>query len=299
MDVRAAESAAKLSVAVTTLVVAVKLGGGAASHSVSVLGEAMQSSVDIAVSLGVLAAVRIAQKPPDDDHPYGHGKAELLLSLVQMILILAASGFILYKAYLRFLSPEVVRVDWALITMGIAVVLDALVMWRIGRVVTATGSMALRSEVLHLRGDLLMSLGIIVGLLLVGLTGATWLDPLAAASFTLIAVYGALVQLRKVFHDLMDGSLPADEIARVREILESHPEVRGFHNLRSRALGSTRIVDLHVLFDDDLTFVNAHRLAETIEEEIGKAIGGGHVTIHYEPAEDERLHRRLVHGEEV
>jgi ferrous-iron efflux pump FieF len=102
-------------------------------------------------------------------------------------------------------------------------------------------------------------------------------------------------QLHQVVHPLMDGALPAGELARLREVLESHPDVKGYHNVLSRSTGRERMVQMHVLLDDDLTFVEAHDLAERIESEVSSALGGAVVTIHYEPYLAETCHRREHH----
>jgi ferrous-iron efflux pump FieF len=296
---RAARLAAALSVTATVVVVAVKLTAAVMSGSVSVLSEGLQSVTDVLMSVLALLVVSYSERPPDREHPYGHGKAELLASAFQMVLILGTGGFILWRAYERLQAPEAIRWDWGAAAMAYSALSNTVV----GRYLLAqaakTGSTALEAEALHLRTDTLSSVGVLVGMLLVGATGWTPLDPIVAAASVLVAMPIAVGQLRRVIHPLMDGSLPAAEVSALQQVLDSHPEVRGYHNLRTRQVGRRRFIELHVMLDDDLSFVAAHELAEEIEEELRDALGGATVSIHFEPHEAELKHRAREHGQDA
>lgn len=279
------------------MVVVIKLVAGFISGSISVLAEAFQSSVDVAVSFGVLKAVQYSAKPADEDHPYGHGKAEVLLSAMQMLLILTASGFIIVQAYHRLFEKVEIVPLVGMVAMAIATSVNFLLSAHLSRVATKTGSVALKAEVLHLRSDAVASIGILCGLILVKVTGQSIVDPIIAIGFTLWVVFVALRQLRGIAHQLMDGALPESDLRQLETVLSSHNDVRGYHNVRTRSIGSDRYVELHVLLDDHLSFVEAHRMAEHVERDLSSALGGAHVTIHYEPLEDELRHRELIHGE--
>jgi cation diffusion facilitator family transporter len=294
-----AQRAATLSLVSTTVVVAVKLLAAYRSGSISVLAEAIQSIVDILMSAIAVATIRYAAKPPDESHPYGHGKAEVLASAFQMLVILGSGIYILYEAYQRLLHPRPIEWNWGAWAMAYALLANLLVAWHLKRVAKQTSSTALESEALHLRGDSLSSGGVFVGMLLVGLTGEPILDPAVAAIFTAIAMLAALSQLRSVIHPLMDGALPAEELRSVEEVLNGHDAVRGYHNVRTRSIGAQRWIDLHVMLDDGLTFVKAHDMAEQIEKELGVALGGATVTIHYEPHVAEVEHRAREHGDAI
>lgn len=290
-----AERAARLSVAATVVVVLVKGGGGYLSGSVSVLAEALQSVVDVAMSLLALAAVRIAAKPPDRDHPYGHGKAELLSTAVQMVFVIGSAAYIFFEAWRRWQDPQPIAWEIGMAAMGYAIASNQVVAWRLRRVAAQSGSAALRGEAAHLQSDSITSAGVLVGVFLVGVTGVLRIDPVVAALTALIAVGLAMRQLARIAHPLMDGALPAQEIDAIERVLSTHPAVRGYHDLRTRTVGAQRRVELHVMLDDELTFVEAHDQAESIESEISHALGGAHVSIHYEPYEAELLHRQEHH----
>lgn len=293
-----ARGAALLSLVATSAVVIVKLYAGIVSGAVSVLAEATQSGVDVLVAFGVFQAIKVAHKPPDEDHQYGHGKVEVLMSAAQLVLILGASGFIIFEAYQRLLTPEHLTAGMGIAAMIFSVVVNGAVAWHLWTVGKRTRSLALQNEVLHLNGDTLASLGVLVGLLLFHFTKVTWIDPAVAITFTVFVVIGALKRMRTIIHDLSDGSLPPSELELIKQAVESDPESRGHHNIRSRSLGSLRVVELHVLLDDHLSFVEAHDHAELLESKISEVLGGAIVTIHYEPYESELRHRREHHAEQ-
>ncbi|MBL8047422.1 MAG: cation transporter [Chthonomonas sp.] len=295
---RAVEQGAQLSLGLTTLNVLGKVIAGTLSGSVSVLAEGLQSAVDVLISYGVLQAIRVSARPPDPEHPYGHGKAEVLLAAGQMIVISITAIIVAAQATRRLIHPEPITVDYGLIAMAASTLINLALSLHLARVARQHGSSALSSEVTHLRGDMFASLGILLGLIAVKLTGWKQLDPLIAIAFMAFVIVSALLQLRKLLHPLMDGALPRHEVTLIEDVLHSHPDARGFHALKTRAVGSERYVDLHLLLDDHLSFVEAHDLAEAIEDQISHALGGAIVNAHYEPYHAEMRHQAEAHAEQ-
>jgi len=290
-------TAATVSLVATCVVVVVKLLAAWRSGSIAVLAEALQSLLDICISILTLWTLRVAAKPPDPEHPYGHGKAELLSSAFQMIMVVGTAAAISWQAALRLHSPRQVEADWGMAAMGFAVVVNVIVIWHLRKVGRAQSSPALIGEAEHLRGDLFASGGVLAGLLLYSISGWAIVDPIVAIVFTLTGAVFAIRHLIHVVHDLMDGALPLQDIEAIRQTLESHSEVRGFHNVITRKSGRLRIVSIHVMLDDHLTFVGAHDLAEELESSLSQTLSGAHVTIHYEPYEAEMAHRAEAHDE--
>lgn len=293
---RAVSRAARLGAAATALVVAVKLVAAALSGSISVLAEGLQSLLDVAVSLLTVWTVGLAARPADEDHPYGHGKAELLGSALQMVLVVITSGVIAWQAALRLHAPREIDAGIGVFAMASSLIVNAVLILYLRRVARENDSAALAGEAQHLTGDALATGGVLVGLLAYLGTGWDRLDPIIAILFTLAGAGFAIRHLVRVIHPLMDGALPAEEIARIEQALHDHEHVRGFHNVRTRQAGTLRIVSLHVLLDDDLTFVAAHDLAEEIESHLSQTLGGALVTVHYEPHQAELDHRAKAHG---
>lgn len=291
--------AAGLSLGANAGLVVWKIAAGVAGGSVSVLAEGVQSTADVLASAAILWTVRAAARPPDESHPWGHGKFENVATLGQMVLILLTSAGLLAAAWERWRQPVLPRMDWSLSAMGVSAAVTWLVSRRLDRVAGETGSRALAAEALHLRGDMLTCLGILLGLAVVGLTGEPRLDPVIAAATTAVTVAAAVRMARENLGSLLDESLPPDEEARIRQVLREHPEVRGFHRLRTRRAGADRLVDLHLLLDDDLSLARAHAVGEEVEGRIREVLANANVTVHLEPYEEELRHQREGHGVEI
>lgn len=291
-----AQNAAIVSLCTTTAVVAVKFAAAYLSHSISVLSEALQSTMDILMAMIAVATLRYVARPPDDDHPYGHGKAEFLSSAFQMIVVMGAGAFIMFEAYQRWLHPQPILWDWGAAAMIYTLTSNSMVAAFLRRVGKATHSAALISEATHLRGDTLTCVGVLIGMILVGATNNSRLDPVFAALFAALSIWVASRQLRNVLHPLMDGALPPEDVAILEGVLDSHSQVRGYHNLRTRQVGSNKTVELHVTLDDGLSFVDAHAITEDIESELRNALDRSFVIIHYEPHDFEEEHQARDHG---
>lgn len=292
----AVRRAVAVSLASTVIVVALKLAAAAVSHSVSVLSEGLQSVVDIVMSAVALWTIRLASIPPDEDHPYGHGRAEVISSALQMLVVIGTAFVIAWQATLRLANPVPVHPDWGLAAMAYSAIANTLVARYCLRVAKQHGSAALEGEAQHLNSDTFASVGVLAGLAVVKITAWPTLDPVIAIVFTSLGAVFAVRQLVRLTHQLMDGSLPPGEVAKVEEALHTHVHVRGFHNLRTRQTGNVRIVTLHVLLDDDLSFVEAHDLAEDVEAELRQVLGGALVTVHYEPYLAELEHQAREHA---
>jgi cation diffusion facilitator family transporter len=276
--------------------VLVKIVTGFASGSISVLAEGFQSTVDVLASAMILLSVRAAAAPPDERHPYGHGKLENAASLGQLALILGTSAFLLSAAWNRWQHPVMPRVDWGILALSLSIVVNWIVSRRLLAVARRIHSQALEAEAVHLRSDLLSCVGILIGLAAVGLTRWPRLDPVAAAVMTGVVIVSALKLLRETLRPLLDERLPEEEVRRIRGALQADPRVRSFHRLRTRRAGSDRFVDVHVLLDDSLSFPDAHAVAEEVEDAIRAAVPNLDVTVHPEPFAAEIRHQQEAHA---
>ena len=161
---KTAQRAAFVSVASAVVIVGLKLAAAGVSGSIAVLAEALQSTLDVAMSLSALWAIRIGSKPPDADHPYGHGKAEVLLSAFQMVMVVLTALVISWQAALRLHEPRSVQPFWGMAAMGYSIVANAVMIVYLKRTAKKTGSAALVGEASHLTGDILACAGVLVGL---------------------------------------------------------------------------------------------------------------------------------------
>ena len=293
---RVRRRAARLSVFSNAGLVAVKIAAGLMSGSISVLAEGVQSTVDILASLMIYASLGVAGRPPDMRHPYGHGKVESLTSVLQMLLILGSTAFILYQAYRRLMHPRMPDVDWGIGAMGIALVVDLALSSYLLRVARTTESLALEAEAQHLRSDMYACVGVLLGLVAVRLTGWAPLDPIIAALLSLVVIVTAIRLMGISLRPLLDQSLPAEEEAQIRRTLDADDRVMGYHRLRTRQAGTQRHVDVHVMLKDSLPLSGAHAIGEEVEQALRKTLRNLDVVVHIEPYEDELSHQAAQHG---
>ena len=288
--------AARFSVISNTGLVIVKIAAGLVTGSIAVLAEGIQSTVDILASLMIYATLGVASRPPDRGHPYGHGKFENLTSAAQMLLILGSTAFILYQAYRRLLQPRMPDVDWGIAAMGLALAVDLAVSTHLQRVARQTDPLALEAEAQHLRADMYACAGVILGLVAVRLTGWAPLDPLIAAGLAVVVIVTAIRLMRASLRPLLDQSLPAEEVARIRGTLDADDRVMGYHKLRTRQAGAQRHVDVHIMLEDSLPLSEAHAIGEEIERAIRKTLPNLDVVVHVEPYAEEISHQATQHG---
>jgi cation diffusion facilitator family transporter len=278
--------AAALSIASNATLIALKLAAGAITGSVAILTEAMHSSIDLIASFVAYFSVREADKPADEEHPYGHEKIENLAAAIEAMLILVGSGVIIYAAVRSLVNgPEVHSLGIGIGVIGISIVANVVVSTVIARRARDTDSPALEGDAAHLRTDAATSGAVLVGLVLVQVTGATWLDPVIALVVAGAIVYAGVRLLTRASRVLVDEALPPEELDAVRAaITEFGPRgVCGYHKLRARRAGSRRYVDLHVQFMQGTTLEAAHATAHALQDAIRARLRGADVLIHLEP----------------
>ena len=276
-----------------------KLTVGLTTGAVSVTSEALHSATDLAASVLAYFSVRYSDLPPDSEHPYGHGKAESLAALAESVLLFIAALFILYESVHRLITAHYIAnsgLSLGLAVTGISVCMNIFLAWHLQRVGKLTDSPALLSDAAHQRADLVTSLGVFTGLTLTRLTGKSWLDPTAAIIVSLFIFRAAYSLMRAAIAPLLDSTLPESEVSSIITILESEPQVLGYHRLRTRKSGAFRHADVHVLMQDDKSLLEAHDLAESIEDRIRAQLSHMQINIHLEPYSAEMEHQRMVHG---
>lgn len=291
--------AARLSILSNAILVLLKLLVGFWSGSISVLSEAFHSASDLVASGIALIAVRISDAPPDERHPYGHGKAESLSGLAEALLIFVAAGYIVFEAgqklFLPHHSPHG-TVTVGIVLMGASGLTNFLLSRYLFRVAKETDSMALKADAQHLRTDVVTSIGVFVGLLAVRFTENNIFDPLTALGVALLILRTTWNLANDALHLLLDERLPEEEEKTIKRILETAPNVLGYHKLRTRKSGTYRYADVHVQIDDNFTLIEAHDIAEAVEDRIREALPSMQVSIHIEPYHEEMRHQQEVHG---
>lgn len=276
--------ATRASVATAFVLVLVKLWAWWITESVSVMASLIDSMMDGMASLLNLAAVRYSLQPADEEHRFGHGKAEPLAGLAQAAFIAGSAVFLILHAVDRLIHPQPVLAAATGIAVMVFATVATLALIAVQRhVIKVTGSTAIRADSLHYVADLLTYLSIIAALVLSQM-GVRGIDPLMAMLIAAFILFSAWQIGRDSIDMLMDRELPDDEKASIFEIARRHPEVVGIHELRMRRSGQTHIIQLHLEMAGNMLLADAHAISDEVEEEILRRFPGADVLIHQDPA---------------
>lgn len=277
-----------LSILAALATIGLKTGAYWLTGSVGLLSDALESLVNLASAILALIVLNIAAQPPDEEHSYGHTKAEYFSSGVEGALILLAASGTVAAAIQRLLNPRVLEA----LGLGLAVsVVASLINLAVALVLRRAGqrhsSVALEADSDHLMTDVWTSAGVLAGVGLVAISGYTWLDPIIALLVAVNITWTGIRIMRRSALGLMDTALPADELAKIKKILDSYKkeEVR-YHALRTRQGGARRFVSVHILVPGAWHVQRGHRLLERIEAEIRSALPNVTVLTHLESLED-------------
>ncbi len=278
---------ARLSILSNTVLIICKLVVGIISGSVSIISEAIHSSMDLLAAIIAFLSVRISDTPPDKKHPYGHGKYENVSGVIEAILIFVAAGWIIFEAVKKLVSVTPVEsIGIGSIVMLFSALVNILVSRRLYKVAKETDSIALEADALHLKADVYTSLGVGVGLLFIWATGWYILDPIVAILVAIFILHESYILLKTAYSPLLDVQLPDNEIeaieASIRKFTNSNIN---YHQLRTRKAGFYKYVDLHLEVPRMLTVDEAHHICDKIEKDIESKIKNIEVHIHVEPIE--------------
>jgi cation diffusion facilitator family transporter len=258
--------------------------------SVGLLSDAIESLVNLAGAIVALIMLTIAARPADEDHVYGHSKAEYFASVTEGILILGAAIGIMFTAIQRLLDPR--PLEQLGIGLGVSVT-ASVINWVVARRLMVEGrkrsSITLEADAHHLMTDVWTSIGVIGGVAIAGISGWSILDPLVAIAVALNIIWTGVQLVRRSVEGLMDVTLPESDLQKIETVMVKYREKGvGFHALRTRQAAARRFISVHLLVPGDWTVHDAHHIAEDFESDI-RTVLGGVVTVftHLEPAEDE------------
>jgi len=289
---------ARLSVATALTLALAKMATLVLTGSLAIAASLMDSVMDVVASSVNFFAVRFAGVPADEEHHYGHGKAEGLAGVAQGLIIGVAGLYLMVEGAHRLVagSSEITHTGIGIAVMLFSLVASAWIGWLLLHTAKQTGSVALRADAAHYTTDVWMNLGVLVALIAMKVTGQAWIDGVVSILVALIVVYAAVTVLRRSVSELMDSSLGDEKHAEILDaIAERVPEARDVHELRSRKSGPDIFVDLHVAFDRELSFPEAHLLSERVRRAIEDAVPTAQVHVHADPypllPEDEEYSR--------
>ncbi len=289
MKAKSARFYTLLSILAAIVTIALKYGAYKLTGSVGLLSDALESIINLVTALFAFWAVSFAAKPPDEQHQFGHNKAEYFSSGLESALIVVAAISIAIAAGQRLLAPQPIEnADLGLLLSVIASAINGGVAWTLLRAGKRLRSITLKADAHHLLTDVWTSVGVVIGIFLVKLTGWLVLDPIIALLVALNIIWAGFQLLKETGSGLLDTSIPQEEVEIVRAILSSYdPQGILFHALRSRVAGSRRFITFHVLVPGNWTVQRGHSLCEEIEMKIIDSLPGSVVITHLEPKEDE------------
>jgi cation diffusion facilitator family transporter len=283
-----ARSYAVLSIGAAVLTIALKFGAYVLTGSVGLLSDAFESIVNLVAAIAAFWALSYAAKPPDAKHTFGHSKAEYFSSALEGLLILVAAGSIAVAAGERLFHPQPIeQVGLGLGLALVATVLNGGVAWILLQASKRHRSITLRADAHHLLTDVWTSVGVVLGIGLVSVTGWFILDPIVALLVAANIVWTGFKLLGETGSGLLDSAIPDDEQKAIALIMSEY-EAQGiqFHALRTRVAGARRFVSFHVLVPGAWTVQRGHDVCEAVEQAIALALPRTDVTTHLEPSED-------------
>lgn len=252
--------------------------------SVALLGSLADTGFDLLASLLTLFSVRYAAQPADDEHRFGHGKAEALSALVQVTLVSVSALFIGWRAFDRL--GEAARPDHPELGIGVSLVAIAVTLALLAyqrHVIRRTQSVAIHGDQLHYQGDLLLNVAVIIAIALDAFLGWRGADPIFGLAIAGWLLWGAHSAAQRAIDQLLDREWPAEKRKRFLEVAMRHPELKGIHDMRTRSSGMHDFCQFHVWVDPQMTVLEAHQVMDEIEAELMREFPGVEVLIHPDP----------------
>ena len=299
-EMSAQRRATVVSTSAAALLTFVKLFVGIMSGSVAVLASAIDSILDMAVSLFNFFAIKKAEEHPNEMFPYGKGKVQAIAGVIEGTIITLSGIFIIYEAIRKVLHEE--PTQYLGISLGV-MLFSILVTFFLVRyllvIAEKTDNIVIKADALHYQTDLLSNGAVVAALLVVWLTGWDWVDALFGLGIGLYIIYSAYEIIEEGIMILLDRSLPSEIVAKIGEIIGNHPKVNGFHWLKTRTDGTRNYVEFHLVLTPEMTLEEAHHIAEELECKIAalEPNKGWVITPHFDPYDDEHINEIFYDGQ--
>ncbi|WP_457605677.1 cation diffusion facilitator family transporter [Nitratifractor sp.] len=289
-----------VSTSAAALLTFVKLIIGILSGSVAVLASAIDSILDMGVSVFNFFAIKKAEEHPDEMFPYGKGKIQAIAGVIEGTIITLSGLFIIYEAVKKLIKEE--PTSYLGTSVGV-MLFSILVTWLLVRyllrIAKETDNIVIKADALHYQTDLLSNGAVIVALGIVWLTDWHWVDALFGLGIGLYIIYSAYEIIEEGIMILLDRSLPSEIVAKIGEIIGNHPKVNGYHWLKTRTDGTRNYVEFHLVLTPEMTLDEAHHIAEEIECRIASLDPdkGWVITPHFDPYDDEHINEIYFNGQ--
>ena len=291
-----------VSSSVATILLLVKLVIGIASGSVSVLASAIDSLLDMLVSIFNFFAIKKAEEHPDEEYQYGKAKIQAIAAVIAGTVISMSGLYIIYVA-LEKLNKETVTtlLTPSIIAMVFSIIVTYLLVQFLLKVAQETDNLVIKADALHYQTDLWSNAAVLIALGLVYLTGIDAIDAIFGLGIGIYIIYSAYEIIIEGVEILLDRALEGNMVADIGEIISQHPEVTSYHWLRTRTDGSTNYVEFHMVLRPNMLLLEAHRIADEVEDKIFllDARKKWVITPHFDPYDDEEMNNALLHGKSI
>ena len=282
---------ATTSIISNAIIIILKFIAGFISGSISIISEAVHSFSDFLASILTFFAISRSSEPADKEHPFGHGKYEDMSGFIEGLLIVLASVYIVYEASkkLIFGYHAEIESELCIFAMTFAVLANIIVSKCLFFVAKKSNSVSLYADAEHLRTDVFSSLGVLLGLITIKITGLTILDPIIAIIVAGIIFKAGYTIMKQTLNNLLEGSISKNEMEEITKILDTFQNIKGYKDLKARNIGPMIKMELTVLFDNDMKIYDCHKICDEIEHAITNKIGNISIIIHSEPEHAEKF----------
>ncbi len=291
-----------VSSSVATLLVVIKLVLGVASGSVAVLASAIDSLLDMLVSAFNFFAIKKSEEHPDEVYHYGKAKVQAIAAVIEGTIITISGIYIIYEAIKKLSSgSETILLTPSIVAMTFSLIITYFLVNYLLKVARETDNLVIKADALHYKTDLWSNAAVLLALGLVYMTGIDTIDALFGLGIGLYIIYSAYEIIQEGIEILLDRSLSGDIVANIGEIISNHPEVTSYHWLKTRTDGSTNFVEFHMVLRPNMLLLEAHRIADEIEDQIflldtnKKWI----ISPHFDPYDDEHMNVAMLHGKHL
>jgi len=291
-----------VSSSVATLLVVVKLILGVASGSVAVLASAIDSLLDMLVSIFNFFAIKKSEENPDEEYHYGKAKIQAIAAVIEGTIITISGIYIIYEAIKKLNKGTVTTLlTPSILAMVFSIIVTYLLVNYLLKVAKETDNLVIKADALHYKTDLWSNAAVLVALGLVYMTGIDAIDAVFGLGIGLYIIYSAYEIIQEGVEILLDRALDGDMVANIGEIISNHPEVTSYHWLRTRTDGSTNFVEFHMVLRPNMLLLEAHRIADEVEDQImlldikKKWI----ITPHFDPYDDEHMNVAMLNGKHL
>lgn len=291
-----------VSSSVATLLVIVKLVLGIASGSVAVLASAIDSLLDMLVSGFNFFAIKKSEEHPDDEYHYGKGKIQAIAAVIEGTIITMSGIYIIYEAIKKLSTGTVTTLlTPSIAAMTLSIIITYLLVKYLLKVARETDNLVIKADALHYKTDLWSNAAVLVALGLVYMTGMDAIDAIFGLGIGLYIIYSAYEIIQEGIEILLDRALDVDMVDNISQIISNHPEITSYHWLKTRTDGTTNFVEFHMVLRPNMLLLEAHRIADQIEDQIFLLDTNKKwvITPHFDPYDDESMNIAMLNGKHL